>query len=124
MFKRELKINLKSFIIWISILLSLFLLIYLVYPMIIVNENKELIDEMLKIFPKELLTMFNMDLSSMESAYGYFKSEGLVFIILIISSYSSILGSSILLKEENDKTIEYLNSLPIKRNDIVISKTI
>ena len=32
------------------------------------------------------------------------------------------MGSSILLKEENDKTIEYLNSVPVKRTNIVISK--
>ena len=36
--------------------------------------------------------------------------------------YAGIIGSNILLKEEDDKTIEYLNSLPIKRNDIVYSK--
>lgn len=36
--------------------------------------------------------------------------------------YAGILGSSILLKEENDKTIEYLHSLPVKRRSIVLSK--
>ena len=44
--------------------------------------------------------------------------------LLIIGCYSAILGSNILLKEESDKTIEYLNSLPIKRNNIVLSKVI
>ncbi len=43
-------------------------------------------------------------------------------ILLITGCYSAILGSNILLKEESDKTIEYLNSLPVTRNKIVFSK--
>ena len=35
MLKRELKVNLKSFIIWTSILLGMFLIVYLMYPSII-----------------------------------------------------------------------------------------
>ena len=35
-----------------------------------------------------------------------------------------MLGSSIVLKEENDKTIEYLNSLPIRRREIMFKKTL
>lgn len=124
MFKREMKVNLKSFIIWTVILVLLFLVVYLVYPSIINSESFEMIDEMLLIFPKELLMAFNMDISSMDSAYGWLKSEGFIFVLLIIGCYSSILGSNILLKEENDKTIEYLNSLPIKRNTIVLNKVL
>lgn len=122
MFKREMKVNLKNFIIWLSILIALFLVVFLIYPSIIDSDNIKMIDEMMSIFPEEILKAFNMDLSSIESAYGWLKSEGFVFILLIIGCYSGILGSNILLKEENDKTIEYLNSLPVKRNTIVISK--
>ena len=76
----------------------------------------------MEMFPKEMLKAFNMDISSIDSAYGWLKSEGFVFVLLIIGCYSGILGSNILLKEENDKTIEYLNSLPIKRSAIVLNK--
>lgn len=124
MLKRELKYNFKSFIIWTLITISIFLLVFLVYPSIANSENIKMIDEMMTIFPEEVLKAFNMDISTMDTAYGWLKSEGFVFVLLIIGCYSSILGTNILLKEENDKTIEYLNSLPIKRNNIVISKTI
>lgn len=124
MFKREMKINFKNFIIWLLVLVILFSVIFLVYPSIINSENFQEIDEMMKIFPKEILVAFNMDLSSINSAYGWLKTEGFVFVLLIIGCYSAILGSSILLKEENDKTIEYLNSLPVKRNDIILNKVI
>ena len=122
MFKRELKINLKSFIIWTSILIGLFLVVFLVYPSITNSPNMEMIDEMMKMFPEEMLKAFNMDISTIDSAFGWLKTEGFVFVLLITGIYSGILGSNILLKEENDKTIEYLNSVPVTRKNIVINK--
>ena len=122
MFKREMKINLKSFLIWTSILIGLFLVVFLVYPSIINNKNMEAMDEMLKMFPEELLKAFNMDISSIDTAFGWLKTEGFVFVILITGIYSGILGSNILLKEESEKTIEYLNSVPVTRKNIVINK--
>ncbi len=124
MLKRELKVNLKSFIIWSAILLGIFLVAYLIYPTIIASDNISMMDEMLEMFPEEMLKAFNYDISMMDTAYGWLKSEGFVFVLLIIGCYAGILGSNILLKEENDKTIEYLNMLPIKRKDIVIKKAI
>lgn len=122
MFKREMKINLKSFTIWTSILIGLFLVVFLVYPSIINSENTVMMDEMMKMFPEEMLKAFNMDISSIDSAFGWLKTEGFVFILLITGIYSGILGSNILLKEESDKTIEYLNSVPVTRKKIVINK--
>ena len=122
MFKRELKINLKSFVIWTSILIGLFLVVFLVYPSIINSANIKMIDEMMKIFPEEMLKAFNMDLSTIDSAFGWLKTEGFVFVLLITGIYSGILGSNILLKEESDKTIEYLNSVPVTRKNIVLNK--
>ena len=124
MFKRELKINLKSFIIWTSILIGLFLVVFLMYPSIITSESMNSLDEMMKMFPEEMLKAFNMDISSIDTAFGWLKTEGFVFVLLITGIYSGILGSNILLKEENDKTIEYLNSVPVTRKKILISKII
>lgn len=122
MFLRELKINFKSFLIWMSVLLGLMLVVFLVYPSIMNSENIKLMDEYMKMFPEEMLVAFNMDISSIDTAYGWLKTEGFVLLLLIMGCYSGILGSQILLKEENDKTIEYLNSLPITRRKIVFSK--
>ena len=124
MIKREFKVNLKSFIIWSLILLIIFLVVYLIYPYFITNASMKDLDEMMKTFPPELLKAFNMDMSSISTAYGWFKTEGLMFVLLIFGFYSANLGGTILLKEESDKTIEYLDSLPIKRNKIVTDKII
>lgn len=122
MFKREMKINLRGFIVWTSILIGLFLVVFLVYPSIVNNDSIGMMNEMMKLFPEEMLKAFNMDISSIDSAFGWLKTEGFVFVLLITGIYSGILGSNILLKEESDKTIEYLNSVPITRKNIVLSK--
>lgn len=122
MFKREMKVNFKNFLIWTLILIGLFGIVFLIYPSIINSENMEMINEMMKVFPEDILKAFNMDISSIDTAYGWLKTEGFIFVLLITGIYSGILGSNILLKEENDKTIEYLNSVPVTRNKIVISK--
>ena len=124
MIKREFKVNFKSFIIWTCILIGIFLVVYLVYPYIVTDDSMKNLDEMMKMFPKELLTAFNMDITSINTAYGWLKSEGFMFILIIIGIYSSVLGGSIVLKEENDKTIEYLGYLPVKRKNIMINKII
>ena len=124
MIRRELKINLKSFIIWTSILIGIFLIVFLIYPYIITDESMESLDEMMKVFPKDVLKAFNMDISSINTAYGWLKTEGFMFVLLIIGIYASSLGYNIVLKEEYDKTIEYLSFLPIKRNEIIKNKII
>ena len=124
MLKREFKINLKSFLIWIFVTIVLYLLVYLIYPSIIDSENIKLMNEYVKMFPDEMIKAFNLDISSMDTMYGWLKSEGFIFILLIIGTYSSIIGTDILFKEESNKTIEYLNSLPIKRSTILLDKII
>ena len=122
MFKRELKLNFKSFLIWTLILIVMFLAVYLVYPYIMTSENVDMINEMMKVFPPEVLKAFNMDISEIDSAYGWLKTEGFIFILLITGIFSGILGSNIVLKEESDKTIEYLHNLPVTRTKIITSK--
>lgn len=124
MLKRELKVNFKSFLIWFLLIIGIFSIVFLIYPSIASSENIKMMDEMLKIFPEEILAAFNMDISSLDSAFGWLKSEGFVFILLLTSCYAGIVGSNIILKEENDKTIEYLTSLPITRRKIVLTKTL
>ena len=124
MIKREFKNNLKTFLIWLRILIIMFLVVFLIYPYIITDDTMKSMDELMQVFPPELLKAFNMDMSSIETAYGWLKSEGFMFVLLIVGFYSSMLGGNIVLKEESEKTIEYLATLPIKRSSIVTNKII
>lgn len=122
MYKRELKVNFKSLCLWTIILLCLFGICFAIYPSIMNSENSQKINELLAVFPPEVLKMFNMDISGISSVFGFFKTEGMVFYLLLGSLFSAILGSNILVKEESDKTIEFLHSLPVSRSKIVTSK--
>ena len=124
MIKREFKVNLKSFLIWLLVLIIMFLVVYLVYPYIVTDDTMKNMDELMKVFPPEILKTFNMDMTSIETAYGWLKTEGFMFVLLICGFYSSILGGSIVLKEESEKTIEYLGSLPVKRSKIITNKIV
>ncbi len=124
MLKRELKITRKSLLIWVISTSLLFILIYLIYPTLLTDANKDMIDAMLKSMDPEILKMFNMDIISINTVFGWLKSEGYTLLILVYSIYSAILGSSIILKEESDKTIEYLISKPVTRNNILKNKII
>ena len=122
MLKREFKINLKSFIIWFAVLAGMYLMVYLMYPYIINDETIKSMDQMMKVMPPEMLKAFNMDMASISTAYGWLKTEGFVYVLLILGIYSSILGGTIVLKEESDKTIEYLGTLPVTRSKIMTNK--
>ena len=122
MFKREMKVYLKGFIIWTVITAAMYVGIFMMYPHIMDTANKESIDNMMQMFPEDILKSFNMDITSIDTSYGWLKSEGFVFLLLVTGAYAGILGANIIVKEESDKTIEYLNSLPVKRTNIVLSK--
>lgn len=122
MLKRELKVNWKSFLIWSFMIVFLLGLVFGIYPSI--NINGTGMDELMQMFPKELLTIFHMDLVSLSSVEGWLLSEGYLLITLIGSCYAAYLGSGILLKEENDKTINFILSKPISRKSVVVAKLI
>ena len=124
MLKREFRINFRSFCIWLFILVGIFALVYLMYPSITNSENSEMLNEVLKAFPEDLLVAFNMDITDISDSFGWLKSEGYIFILLITGAYAAIMGANIALKEESDMTIEYLYSLPISRNKILTNKII
>lgn len=120
--RKEMKNGLMNFIIWAVILCGLFGMIFLLYPYIIDDMDPQALNAMMAMFPESVLKAFNMDMTGIDSAFGWLKSEGFVFLLLGIGCYSALLGSSIVLKEENDHTIEYLHSLPVTRFEIVWKK--
>ena len=71
MLKRELKVNFKSFCLWFILITAIFLIVFLIYPSIANSDNIKMMDEMLKIFPKEVLAAFNLDISSLDNVFGW-----------------------------------------------------
>jgi len=123
MLVRELKTNLKGLILWLVVSFALFSIVFIVYPTIAVT-NTQTINQLLELFPPEILKMFNMDIASISTVFGWFMSEGYTFIVLIAGIYAANLGATILAKEESDKTIEFLLARPINRQQIINAKVV
>lgn len=120
----EFKRNFKSLILWSSIVAGTAGLMLMLYPAF--KDAFSQMEEFFSLFPPQFLEMFGMGEGGLDmgSFYGWFGVEGYLFVNLIGGSYAAILGGSILSKEEDDKTIEFLLSKPISRSKILFGKAI
>lgn len=80
MLKRELKITRKSLFIWLFVLISIFTLVFAMYPYIMNETSGVSMDELLSMFPEEVLKAFNMDIADISTALGWLKTEGITFL--------------------------------------------
>ncbi|WP_244835018.1 ABC transporter permease subunit [Clostridium sp. BJN0001] len=119
-FKREIYKNRKSFIVWTIILLVLSLYVVALFPTM--ADQADRMKDVFKSMPKAFLDAFNVNKLDMGTILGFFGMEGYLFITLLGSMYSILLGAGIISKEEDEKTIEFLLSKPISRNNILVSK--
>lgn len=117
--KRELRANLKSFIIWISALLLLFIAVSTEFSAF--RENPDIIEALdgFDAFYQAL----GITISNMGTPEGYISMMS-IYLYVPIAISSTLLGSSIISKEERAKTAEYLFTLPVKRETVLKSKII
>jgi ABC-2 type transport system permease protein len=73
--------------------------------------------------PKTLLDAFSMAGANLTTVSGYI-SVASVYIFLALSIYAALMGSSIIAKEERDKTAEFFMVLPISRIRVITTKWI
>ena len=121
MFGREMRINLKGFLLWTLALALVFGGIVLAYPYMIGEGLAESLDAMMAAFPQEILRAFNMDVASISVASGWIKSEGMTLYVLAAALYAASLGANILLKERSERTLEAIWALPVSRAGIVLA---
>lgn len=118
--KRELKVNLKSLIIWtLSIGLLLFVTIATFSQM---EDSVKQMNDIVKSLPEAMVKAFGMDKMDITTIEGFYGTKGYIMITLFGSIYGIILGSNILAKEKDEKTIEVLLSKPIERKYIAKEK--
>jgi len=118
--KKEIKLNLRALLIWTAALLLLNLYIIVIYGSFAdqMDEFTELIETM----PPALLKAFNMDRLALTDIIQYYGTEGYILLTLFGSMFAVMLGTTLLAKEENEKTIEFLLSKPITRNQVITAK--
>ncbi len=119
-FLRELKASIKSLLIWSAIVVFFALVGFSKFSAFYQNE------EMLQILegmPPALLESFNMNAFNMTEVTGFY---GVMFAFygLILSVAAAMWGSTIISKEERDRTVEFSLSLPVTRARLVTAKTL
>ncbi len=118
--KRELRAHLKSFLIW-SVCIFLFI-VAMVSEFSAYYNNPEMAD-VINMMPQEVLDAFAISSGNLTTVSG-FISIAAVYFFLLVGIYGALIGSSIISKEERDKTVEFFMTLPVSREKIIFSKLV
>jgi ABC-2 type transport system permease protein len=116
----ELKSNFKPLIIWgvcLSVFFALAMTEFSAY-----YDNPDMA-AVINELPESLLQAFSMDAVNLTSLTGY-SSVVFTYMYLAMGIYSALLGSSMLSKEERDRTVEFLYVMPVSRVKIITIKII
>jgi len=118
-FMREMKANRKALIIWcigISLMIASSMVKYAG-----ISASGQSINDLLVQMPQSLKAIMGMGTFDLTTAAGYY---GLLFTYLAMMAtiHATMLGATIISKEERDKTAEFLFLKPISRTEIITSK--
>jgi ABC-2 type transport system permease protein len=121
LFLKEIRSNFFSLIIWIIIITLLISVTMSVYRTFLENQSK--IAGMLSIIPAGLLQFKGIsNFNDLLSALGFYAVNNIIYMMVLGSIYAIVISSNILLKEEYDKTAEYLLTRPVTRSEVFLSK--
>ena len=122
LFLKEMRRNAFSLMMWTIIITLLIILTMSVYRTFM--ENQSQITGMLSIIPKGALQFKGIsNLNDLMSVLGFYSVNNIIYMMVLGSIFGIVLSSNILLKEEYNKTAEYLLTRPLARSEIFISKT-
>ncbi|NLW17953.1 MAG: ABC transporter permease subunit [Firmicutes bacterium] len=119
-FRRELQANSRSWLVWTIALAALNLLMMWVFPSF--RQDTANMEAVMELFPEAFAKIFGLDQLSLADPIGFYATEAYFMVMLFGSLYAAILGASILSKEEDDKTIEFLLARPISRTRLLAGK--
>jgi ABC-2 type transport system permease protein len=121
LFGKEMHKNLVSLILWMCAIAVLIIVTMSAFPAFLENRTK--IMGMMSILPKGALQFKGIsNPNDMLSVLGFYAVNNIIYMMVLGSIYSIVLSSNILLKEEYNKTAEYLLTKPISRQEIFFSK--
>jgi len=110
-----------SLLLWTIIITFLISLTMSVYQTFIDNQSKIL--GMMSLIPKEALQFKGIsNFEDMLSVLGFYSVNNIIYMMVLGSIFAIVLSSNILLKEEYDKTAEYLLTRPLSRSEVFLSK--
>lgn len=116
---RELKANKRSLAIWAAAIGGLNVLMMAIYPSF---TDEVALESLFEMYPESFLKAFGLDVLSLANPINFYATEAYFIVVLFGGIFAAILGASILAKEEEEKTIEFLLSKPITRNQVLSEK--
>lgn len=117
-FKWEMRSHLKALIIWS---LSIMILVFMWTSEFSAYYNNPEMNKLIDMIPDAMKKAFSMENANLTTTTGFLSFVAFYY-YLLHSLYASLLGSSIIAKEERDKTAEYLMTMPVSREKIITSK--
>ena len=121
LFKREMKANRKSLIIWsIGVI---FMVASGMGKYSSMEGTGQSMNALMADMPKSLQAIMGTGSLNLSTPIGYY---GVLFLYLAVMAaiHSTMLGSNIIAKEERDKTVEFLLVKPVSRTRMITSKLI
>ncbi|WP_377889054.1 ABC transporter permease subunit [Alkalihalobacillus sp. R86527] len=119
-YKREMKKNIKSLMIWSVILAGIILMTLSIYPQF--TQDQQTMEDLLSAYPDSFKQAFGMDRLDIGSLLGFYGMQVHFMTTLFGSIFAVMLSSNMIAKEENEKTIEFLLSKPITRVRVITEK--
>jgi ABC-2 type transport system permease protein len=121
LFLKEMRRNLSSLVTWLIVITILITVTMSVYRTFMENQSK--VTGMLSLIPKGALQFKGIsNFNDLLSVLGFYAANNVIYMMVLGSIFSIVLSSNIVLKEEYDKTAEYLLTRPITRSEIFFSK--
>ena len=118
--RRELKCNLRGLLIWALALAAMIFWIISLYPSMAVDGG--MLEDMMELLPESMIKMFNLGALNFGDPLGFYGIEVYFMVVLFGGIYAAILGSGLLAKEEDEKTIEFLLAKPVTRRQLIVEK--
>ena len=121
LFLKEMRRNAMSLLLWIIVITFLISFTMSVYQTFVENRTKVM--GMINLVPKGALQFKGIsNVNDLTSVLGFYAVNNVIYMMVLGSIFAMVLGSNILLKEEYNKTAEYLLTKPLTRSEIFFSK--
>lgn len=121
LFLKEMRMNALSLVLWIVAVTLLISLTMSVYRTFVDNQSKVM--GMMNLVPKGALQFKGIsNFNDLLSVLGFYAANNIIYMMVLGSIFAIVLSSNILLKEEYNKTAEYLLTRPLTRREIFLSK--
>ncbi|MEK5440576.1 MULTISPECIES: ABC transporter permease subunit [unclassified Fredinandcohnia] len=120
-FLREMKAYRKSLIIWSIGLVLLIFMGNTEYSSL--SSSGQSLNELVESMPKALQALMGTGTLDLSTPIGYFAVLYL-YLLLMATIHASMMGASIIAKEERDKTFEFLFVKPITRTKVITMKLV